>query len=51
MCTKKFLIGGLIGVQVSGIVKWGYQDNSQPSKIDSSGKYNLNLLISNLEEN
>ena len=27
MCTNKFSIGGLIGVHVSSIVKWFYQDN------------------------
>ena len=30
MCANKFLIGGLIGVHVSSIVKWGYQDNPKP---------------------
>ena len=27
MCTNKFSIGGLIGVHVSSIVKWGYRDD------------------------
>ena len=30
MCTNKFLIGVLIGIHVSSIVKWGYQDNFKP---------------------
>ena len=30
MCTNKPLIGGLIEVYFSGIVKWGYQENLKP---------------------
>ena len=30
MCTNKFSIGGLIGLHVSSIVTWGYQDNFKP---------------------
>ena len=30
MCTNKFLIGTLIGVQVSSTVKSGYQENFKP---------------------
>ena len=29
-CTNKFSISGLIGVHLSSIVKWGYQDNFKP---------------------
>ena len=31
MRTNKPSIGGLIGVHVSSIVKWGYQDNFKPA--------------------
>ena len=30
MHANKFLIGGFIGVHVSSIVNWGYQDNFKP---------------------
>ena len=30
MRTNKYWIGGLIGVHVSSLVKWGYQDNYKP---------------------
>ena len=30
VCANKFSIGRLIGVHVSSIVKWGYQDNFKP---------------------
>ena len=30
VCTNKFWIGGLIGVHLSSIVKWGYQNNFKP---------------------
>ena len=30
MRTNKFSIGGLIGVHISSIVYWGYQDNFKP---------------------
>ena len=30
VCTNKFSIGRLIGVHVSSIVKWGYQDSFKP---------------------
>ena len=30
MSVNRGSIGGLIGVHVSSIVKWGYQDNLKP---------------------
>ena len=31
MCVNRSSIGGLIGVHVSSIVYWGYQDNFKPA--------------------